>query len=84
MKVETKIQASVAPVGAHHNEALRRAWDYTAFAPTLVVGPSTTSHPSFAAWTRPILVSPSTTWALHTACSPQALPRVASRQIVTS
>jgi hypothetical protein len=71
MKVKTQIQASVGPVGAHHNEALRRAWDSTVSAPTLVVGPSTTSHPSFTAWTPPILVSPSTTWAPQSPGAPR-------------
>ena len=77
MKVKTEIKASVGPVGANHNEALRRALDSTAFAPTIVVGPSTTSYPSFTACTPPIPVSPSTTYAPQspggwsTSCTPE-------------
>jgi hypothetical protein len=73
MKVKTQIKASVGPVGANHNEALRRASDFPAFTPTVLVGPSTTAHPSLTACTPPILVSPSTTaHPSFTACEPSS------------
>jgi MoaA/NifB/PqqE/SkfB family radical SAM enzyme len=40
----------------------RRALDFATWTPPILVGPSTTSQPSFTAGTPPILVSLSTTW----------------------
>jgi hypothetical protein len=78
MKVKTRIKASVGPIGANHNEALLRASDFTAFTPTVLVGPSTTAHPSLTPCTPPILVSPSTT------CTPRAPRKPCAPQNGTS
>jgi hypothetical protein len=68
MKVKTQIKAGV--MVPNHNEAQARdergltvrAGVKAVDAPTVLVGPSMTSRPSFTACTPPLLVSPSTTW----------------------